>query len=751
MHAWIGFVGAALVASQTLPAPRATLAERFDSDVSAFLARHCSLCHGGDAPEAGLDFAPFDSLEALERREARWRHAVRRVELDQMPPLGPMAPSDDERARFLGFARAAAVLRYDPALPPDPGASGLRRLARREVANSLYDLLGLRVDLDGVLPEDQVASGFDNLASAQSLAPHAVDRWLHFAVESAAFAAPRAAFGASARVVERRAGAVLEGGSGGGQLYNNGEVKWTRAFERGGRYRLRVALAADQAGPDLARAALRLDATSLLTAVEVAARRGAAPTLAECDLVLPSGGEYALCVGFLNDYWRPDDPDPRARDRNLVVEWIEIEGPLDPPEPSGFERMLEQRFGALVHPTQLEAWVAHAGLLLWRRPLERDAVERLCQLAPAEATLDERFVHALVALIASPRFLFRMEPNPEQPPAGGWHAIDGFALATRLAFFLWSSAPDGALLEAAGRGALGFPEGRAETIQQMLDDPRASALADDFAVQWLALRRLEARALESDPDDARLFTAMVDETRAFVDAVVREGRPIAELIRAPYTFVNAELARHYGMQGDFDPRGGMRRVMHADGVRRGLLGHASVLTATSEPQRTSPVQRGVFVLDALLGAPPAPPPPEIPALDTRPAIDGSLDLTDRLAVHRAEPRCATCHDSIDPLGLALEGFGPRGEWRGLGLEGDGAAGAASLDTLVEDVLSDGRFLRTVLERLYVHALGRALGPAERGEIARWMARLDPERATFRDAIHAIAESPAFRFTRAQSE
>lgn len=733
---WIA-VGAGAVEPplQAPETPRAELERRFALEVLPFLEEHCTWCHGGEQPEAGLDLSRLKRLVDLERSGARWKHAVRRVERDQMPPLGPLPPSARERDAFLAFAGAWEGLRYDPTAPAHPGAPVLRRLTRREVTNSLRDVLGVDVDAGAALPEESVSAGFDHLGSAQSLPPVAVERWIDFAQRAAAEAAPRAAAGPDWTAPrERRDGADLAGGNG-GELYSNGDLVWSYDFPRAGTYRLRAALAGDQAGPDPARAALRLGRAEVLR-TDVAAPRSAAPDRVEVEVQVDAVGTQDIAVRFLNDYWRPDDPDPRQRDRNLIALWIEVEGPLDPPDASPLERDLAARFGDLGEADARRAALAHLGFRLWRRPLEKGEVDAL--LVHAEEP-DEWLATGLFALIASPNFLFRVEASSDFE-----RDVDGYELATRLSYFLWSSAPDPALLDAAARGELATRAGRAASVTRMLEDPRSRAIARDFGFQWLQLTRLEPRIQTEPTERAELMRSMLVESERFLDEVLRGGRPLVELLTAERAFVDGRLARHYGIEG---PDGDEFVPVDLVGTGRpGILGRAAVLTATSDPVRTSPVLRGAFVLDALLGDAPPPPPPEIPALDTQPAADGSLDLVARLAQHRADASCAVCHDTMDPLGLALEGFGPLGERRagapGRGSLPDGTE-LLGLEGLVEELLGDGRFLRTFVERLFVYALGRALEGADRGEVARIARGLDPMSATFRDVVLALVETPAF--------
>ena len=399
----------------------------------------------------------------------------------------------------------------------------------------------------------------------------------------------------------------------------------------------------------------------------------------------------------------------------------------------------------------------------YRRPALDSDVDGLLgfyEQGTASGGFEKGIRTALQAILASPHFIFRLEGRPADVTAEGIYPIDNMDLASRLSFFVWGSPPDDPLLEAARSGALSSLDELDRQARRMLADPRAEALATRFAAQWLRLQDLDLihpDALTFPYFDQTLADAMLRETELFFDHLVQEDRPVLELLTADYTFVNERLARHYGITGILGPS--FRKVDYPTDKRRGLLGHGSILTLTSHPDRTSPVLRGKWVLEVLLGAPPPPPPPDIPAFEeTQVAEEGRfLTVRERMAEHSANPQCNSCHNVIDPLGLALENFDVTGTWRirdggnpvdpvgtmydGTELAGPGDLRAALLD--IPDVL-----LSTFTENLMAYALGRRVEyydmPTIRA-ITREAAENDYRVSSF---IMGIVRSPAFRMARA---
>lgn len=742
---------AALAAGATQdPAPPAI---SYEEQIVPLLDRYCAFCHEGPKAEADLDLLRFaDEAAAIATPEV-WQRVRLQLEGGLMPPEDRKAqPNAHERATLLAWIRD----RVDPRTasgPPQPHAPVLRRLTRFEYRNTVRDLLGVDFPAEEFFPADGVALGFDHVGSALTMSDALVEKYFA-AAERIADAAILTEEAARPRL--RRFGAdELEGGRfarGSAALSSNGTLRARAHAPRAGRYRVRVQAWGQQAGPEPCRMELSV-ANRALEGREVPGTQDA-PDRMEFEVQVEAEGEVVLGAAFVNDYYRPEAPDPAQRDRNFYVDWIEWEGPLDAlPEPA-FQRGLFARFGPELGARRERAMLAWMAGRLWRRPATREEVERLDLLSPPAATLATSMRDALTAMLASPHFLFRFELNP--PRGGeeaGVRALDAYELACRLSYFLWSSAPDEELAAAAADGSL-LREGElARQATRLLRHPRAQALATSFAAQWLQLRNLERAT--PDPERHPAFTptlrdAMREETLRLFEYVLREDRNLWELLDADYSFLNQELAAHYGVPEVIGAE--FRRVSLAETPRRGLLGHASVLTVTSTPTRTAPVKRGKFILDNLLGQPLPPPPPGADSLDESPEAARAASLRERLARHRADPACAACHDSMDPLGFALENFDAIGGWRD---EADGFAvdAAGSLPdgrtfagpvALVESLRADGAFLRCLAEKMMIYALGRAPAPGDAAALDAVLARLDPSRPTLAALILGIIDSPLFR-------
>ncbi len=742
--------------SQEPAAPHA--AEPLRETVLPFLARHCFVCHGGDAPEAELDLAGLAAQEphALVERTELWRRVRERLQKDEMPPAGEPRPAEEARRAVLAGLDA---LLPGNAVEPEPGRVTLRRLSRTEYENTVRDLLGVDFDAGETFPADEVGYGFDNVGDALSLSTLLFEKYLDAAERIAELALVDPL--RSPPPERRLEGGDLENGEGNSRdaarhvLYSNGAVRAVHAFPRDGEYRLEIGAWAEQAGGESARLALTLDGEEL-GRFDVTAAGGA--TAPHGLVARVPRGEHALGAAFLNDYFQPDDPDPANRDRNLIVEWIRVQGPLDPPVLAPFQRELLERLQAGTPQTVVRRLAERA----YRRPVTDEELEPLLALSLTGESIEESLRNVLVALLVSPRFLYRVELDPAPVEgAAGARDLDDFELATRLSYFLWSSLPDERLFELARRGELARDETLRRETERLLRDPRASALAESFAVQWLQLAGLERAR-----PDAERFPAFDDELRAsmraeselFFEAVLREGRPVRELLEADFTFVDERLARHYGIPGVRGTKPQRVSTALAPGLRGGLLTQAGVLTVTSNPTRTSPVLRGKWILETLLGTPPPPPPPGVPDLAEGAEAERDASLRERLERHRADPACAACHAGMDPLGFALENYDAVGAWRerdgehaiqasGLLPERSAFGGGQAFDgprELRALLARDAAFLRALVEKLAAYAVGRGLEPGDAAAIDGLLATLAGPETTLPDIIHGLVRLDLFR-------
>lgn len=734
----------------------AELETRLARDVRPFLEAHCTLCHSGSAPEAGLDLESTATLDEVVADDVLWRHAAERVRRGQMPPEDEPRPTAEEVDAFLDFVARATRSAYDPARGVDPGRNVLRRLNSTEYENTVEDVLGVEFDAQGFFPADNIGHGFDNVAEVQMLDELLLERYL----EAAQIVASRAIlWEPEGEVPSRLLSTVdLQGGRGLDStraLYSNGEVGAFVDLPRAGRYTLRATVHASQAGDGFAEMELRHGAFTLAT-VEVTGSSPGEAQVHEAEFAIEDGGEVWVGAAFTNDVDPPGRPD-----RNLFVHGLEVVGPLDPPDPTELQVFLDELAkDERKESDRLEVKIEWLMRRLWRVEPQRADVKTLVKLAPKKAEPDEALQLAVAGILTSPRFVFRIENDDARDPV--IRDLEGYELATRLAYFLWSSAPDGQLLDLAAEGRLNDAVTLREQVARMLDDPRSGELARNFGSQWLQTRRLSKHEVDPELFDSvtpELLRAMERETLLVFQEVLTKNRSIRDLIDADFTYLNEQLAQHYGLpdvDGAF-----LRRVSLENTSRRGILMHGSVLTANSEPNRTSPVKRGKWVLETILGAPLPPPPPGADSFgDDDPAAFTSATARERFALHRANAVCASCHDLLDPIGFGLERYdavGRRRERDGGGrIDASGVLpGGATFENELEmiarirdldrggDYYDGPSLVRAVVEKLLVYALGRGLDPADRPTIGAILEQLDPDHPTLRDAIEAIVLSDAF--------
>ena len=736
----------------------------FARDVKPLLEESCIVCHGGTSPEAALSFERF-ATEADARADiAVWLKAQEKLAHGEMPP--PEAPAPDPK--LLDRAHRWLDTRLGTghgAWPLDPGRVTLRRLSRFEYAATLRDLLGVDAEIAARLPADDVGYGFDNMGDVLAVPPLLLEKYAAVAEAIALSALP----GPELRQTTTRhfeaesLPCTLEDAQHTDSvvLFSPGSVRAELELPRAGDYVVRVGASGDQAGPDPCFAELRAG-KRLLTTFAVTAQRPAAQTVEWRGAI--GGGKQPLTLAFTNDYYQPATADHAILDRNLVLDWIEVEGPVDSFPPTRGERRIyvcgvDHDHTRNCAPAIVKALASRA----WRRPASEPEVARLLRFVDDAAARGEPLVlglrEVLAATLVSPNFLFRVEldPSPDDPAAA--HPLTDHELAARLSYFLWSSLPDDPLAAAADQQRLRQPGALAEQARRMLKDPRASALVTNFAAQWLQQKSLDSAA--PDPAlfpefDDELRRAMRLESELFVEAILREQRPLRELIDADFTFVNEPLAKLYGIAGVKGPE--MRRVRLEDPVRGGVLTQASLLTVTSNPTRTSPVKRGKFLLERILGAPPPPPPPGVGVLDESDAARHAASLRERLEAHRAKPECAVCHARMDALGFALERFSPIGGWReqadgrpiddrGTLADGRTIDGPAGLKHLL---LDGDDFTRTVAEKLLTYALGRGPTADDRRQIAAVVAAFDGRSPTFEELITRLVELDPFRRRRGEA-
>ena len=749
-------IALALLLAPAAPAPAAPQADAPadpspGAHVRAFLDRHCVACHNAESASAGLRLDP-DATGAFPGAVAAdpeaWDYLRERVEWEEMPPAGEAPPGDDARASFV--AAIAAALEgdglADPAPAPLPPA-GLRRLTRNEYERAVRDLFGARFRAHRYLPEDAVGHGFDHVGAAQSLSEADFVRYLRAAESVAGRVVPVEGEGPRTKRIE--AGAIEARGhhSGAAWQYSRGTAWAVAPLPRAGEYVVRARAFGTQAGPDPVRVVLEIEGGGRSAPIDVPGTRDD-PTDIEAELVASAGGDVRVGVRFINDYYvAAESEGERAQDRNLAVAWIEVEGPAGPVTRDGFGAALLDD----ARERGLTAALVPVARLAWRDPgLGEADMVRLAELTGPDEPMDARLRTAVTGLLASPRFVFKVEEGAGPPDARGAVALTSHEVATRLAGFLWSTVPDAELFARASETDLTDPAIAAALASEMLDDPRADAFVRGFGEQWLQLRALRGKRPDRDAFpgfDQGLRDALAEEPIRVLADSIRADRSLWDLVDGRETVANARLAAHYGVTPPAEPDpDGWGRVSLAETPRRGLLGSAGVLFVTSEATRTSPVRRGRWVLDVLLGAPPPPPPPGVDSLGEPAEGDENLSFRERLERHRDDPDCASCHSRMDPIGFGLESFDAIGAPREVEDDAGTLPDGRSFDgpvELAELLRGEGRFIEAFVERLLVYALGRGLERSDRPVVRAVVAGLDPDHPTIRDAVTAIVATDPF--------
>mgnify|MGYP001165075919 CR=1 FL=1 len=749
-----------------------------------FLEKHCYECHGDGSSkgelaldELGTDFSDAEIMRL-------WVLIHDRVASGEMPPKKKARPQPSEASPFLKSLAATLFEAHSKRREVV-----LRRLNRVEYENTIRDLLGVRVELKGLLPEEVSAHGFDNVGDALASSQALVKAYLDAADKAidAAFGPDKEPLRIHLRIpmveqVERQIGKLFRRTKDGVAVFNSGYCptavsKVCHKLRSPGTYRVRIQARAYQSDEPV---------TMSVHAGDVVVHRRPYHLVGYWDL--PPGKMTE--IEFTDHFERYDTFHPKPYGtvhhtrKGLThpgagIEFgeVEIEGPLDAwPPPSRV---------ALLHGVDLaKGTLEDARAILerllpkaFRREIRPQEVEPYLQLVQAALKEGRSFEEAirlgLKGVLCSPEFLFLEEPSADETKTA---ELDGYSLASRLSYFLWSSMPDAALLEVAKSGQLNQPAQLRSQVERMLKDPRASAFTEHFTGQWLRLRDIAF----TEPDkklfpeyDEALKHGMLEETRRFFDRVLKENRSLLEFVDADWTILNARLASHYGIDG---VAGSEFRVVDLpeDSVRGGVLTQASVLKVTANGTNTSPVTRGVWILSNLLDEPPPPPPPGIPAVE--PDVRGTTTLREQLAKHRDVERCASCHRKIDPAGFALENFDVIGGWRtwyrSLG-EGErvnrfrdkfanvrvsyrkgpevDASGQTADGEPFQDVrafkallLKDSkRIARGVTRKLMVYATGRGLGFSDRPEIQRIVDSVAKQDYGFRSLVHEITQSKSF--------
>jgi hypothetical protein len=734
-------------------------------DLKPVVDRYCVTCHNAKVKTGGLSLEQMDPT-LIDRDPETWEKVARKLRTHEMPPPGLPRPDQATYERLV--TTLEGTLDRAAAADPRPGRVVIHRLNRTEYTNAVRDLLSLDINGRALLPADEPdQQGFDNVAGVLSVSPRLLENYMTAASTISRLAIGDATISAvedtiripTATVQDERASDDLPFGSRGG-------VSIPHHFPLDGDYQIKVVLRRQlylylvgMGEPH--QIDVRLDGALLkrftvggegkgLTAPEsFAGNTQGDPQweeymhTADAGLIVRvpvTAGTHHVGVSFVRRHWEPEgvrQPPQRGFARttnelyfgNPSVDNVSIAGPLavrtTKDSPARRAVFICQPSGAATEDACARRILSTLARRAYRGPVsERDLDTLLTfyRAGRAEGGFDAGIQQGLRRILASPRFLFRIEREPGaaalRPSAAQAYRVSDVDLASRLSFFLWSSIPDEELLATALKGTLSERTTLERQVRRMLTDRRANALVDNFAAQWLTTGKLSGVVPDVDayPEfDENLREAFRQETRLFIASQLREDRSVVDLVTANYSFVNERLARHYRIPNVYGSH--FRRVTFSDGVRGGLLGQGSVLTVTSYPNRTSPVLRGRWLLDNVLGAPPPPPPPDIPLLTEGGANVKAMSIRQQMEAHRKNPSCAVCHVRMDPLGFSLENFDALGKWRttsdGLAVDATGALpdgtrfeGIAGLRTLIASHQED--FARTFTQKLLAYALGRSL-------------------------------------------
>ena len=780
-------------AAQVAVGAAAAAGERAPRDV---LQEYCFSCHNERREVGGLALDALDMTHVAERADV-WERVVRKLRTGAMPPAGRPQPGktvSNDVATWLEAELDRAAREH-----PDPGRPTLHRLNRSEYRNAVRDLLAVDIDAS-LLPADNAAYGFDNNADALTLSSALMARYLGAAAKIGQMAlarprgipAPETFFVPTDRDQGTRISDDLPFGSRGGTAFRyhfptDGEYLFEMRPKESGVAGGFVGVTDEPHQLDVSLDGVRVWTGTVqrpeaeeLRADERNTRilesmRFRAPVKAGSHLVqVYFAAKTSAYVEDLFDPYLRRTP-YKAANGEPVVSTVTITGPqpdtgvaTDGSSDSPSRRRLlvctpatdAVEAAAICAKTILSTLARRA----YRRPVTDADLEvplALYREGASTGGFESGIELAVRGILVSPNFLFRFEDQPSLVAPDTPYRISALELASRLSFFLWSSIPDDELMDVAVQGTLHDPEVMRAQVRRMLADPHSQALVDNFAGQWLHIRNVEG--FRPSPEllfhfDDNLRVAFERETKMLFESIIRENRSVLDLLDADYTFLNERLAKHYGIAGVYGER--FRRVvLPANSVRRGLLGQGSILTGTSRPNRTSPVIRGKWILENLLGAPPPPPPPNVPDLEEERDPRRVLPIRERMAEHRANPVCASCHAQMDQLGFALENFDAIGEWREIyasGLPIDASAefpdgttfdGPAELRQLL--LGQSESFLTTVTDRLLTYALGRGLEATDAPAVRQIKREAASENYSFASLIQGIVTSTPFQMRMAQ--
>lgn len=789
-------LGATAVALLAVTTSRAAISEdqalaQFHQTVAPILKAHCYDCHGDGIKKGGVAFDELTTTGQLLHNPELWLKVLRNTRSHLMPPPGEAAPTSAQQLALETWITTGAF-GLDLSRP-DPGRVTVRRLNRTEYRNTVRDLIGVDFDAEHALAADDIGYGFDNIGDVLTLSPMRMEKFVEAAQNVVKKGVPADSLALSEQMILGKEFLTADGSKSGDPIsfYQERKVGHSYRAPVAGEYRIVLASMVDgRTAPDPGRCKVTVAANGKEFFSQEYKWHDCQFYFDERVIRLePGEHQFEL-------HLTPLEPPEKQRDKmDYKIVTMQIQGPLDrkdwlpPPNYSRFFPRDRPPADAAGRRTYAREVLAGFATKAYRRPVSGATLDRLVILAESiyqtpGTTFEVGVSRAIVAILASPRFLFRFEETEPVAAGAPFANVDEYALASRLSYFLWSTMPDEALLKLAGEGAL--RKNLAPQVQRMLADPKASAFVENFAGQWLQSREvlhvplnrpliLEREGIQLPPPSRRNPVAtelttdqresMKREAEAYFGYVVRGDRNVLELIDSDYTFLNATLANYYGLPDGTAPGAEFVKVtLPTDDPRGGgVLTMASTLAVTSNPTRTSPVKRGKWVLENILGAPAPPPPPDIPSLeDTEKKIsDRTPTQREVLAIHRQEPLCASCHNRMDPLGLALENFNALGLYRTQELNQPvDATGELFTGESFKNIRELKRILatshreeifRTLAEKLLIYALGRGVEYYDVPTVDNIVARLARGDGRFSELLMGIVESVPFQQRRVAAD
>jgi len=740
-------------------------AGNYDVDLKPFLQKYCADCHvtGSQAGDFAVDH--YNDLDSILKNRRVWAKLLKLVELGSMPPSDADQPSEEERAKVVAWLQHE-LFYVDCNVEQNPGRVTVRRLNRTEYNNTVNSLLGIQFHPADNFPSDDVGHGFDNIGDVLTVPPLLIEKYLAAAEEISLAAIStrspvyfqRSFFGADTN--KRTNEEIVQELDDGHTFGTNGTIEKSISFPRDGEYVLKILARQDKGGDDDSNMVVKLGTEELKTfKVD--------NTDSNALYALPfnaAQGTVNLSISFTNDFWNPEAAE--YKDRNLFINNAVVEGPLGlTPEEEQTRHLMW--FKPDESHSVYDAALKNLSTFLpraFRRQVTDGELARYAGLAELAiqhgGTFEDGMRLSLQAILVSPDFLFRMESGRRQQ--GEVESLDDYALASRLSYFLWSSCPDDELFQIAEANQLHEPEVlRAQTLR-MLQDPKSEQLVTNFSGQWLGLRKLTTN--EVDPDrnlfpefDAQLREDLWKETELFFSSIVKEDRSLFELLTGRYSYLNERLAKLYGIEDVTGPE--FRKVELAGEPRLGVLTQGSILTLTSYPNRTSPVKRGQWVLEVLLGDAPPPPPPAVPGLEATSQANPNLTLRESLELHRRDPGCASCHNTMDAIGFGLENFDAIGRWRtemnGQPVDASGVLPSGEEIKGPEDLVNvlmskQENFARCFTEKMMTYAIGRGVDWQDRCAVDSILQNLQQD-DRFSTLVLGIVSSAPFQSRKLQDQ